>query len=323
MKNIVIIAFALLIFSFASCRKKLDIDIPETEKHIVLNGIINPDSIISVRVTKSKSVLDNNEIQNLSDADVKLFKDDEFVEELQFSDIGYFYSSIKPEINTNYKITADYSGLKSVSAEINLEESPLINKTDTLIQMKIYDYGDGLSDTTYEIHFDLQYKDNGGTDDYYFLSIFQLIPVFDFTDTGMVFTGYEEYSGYFDTTDPVLNKENSEFYLDGMNGRVFSDELFNGNSYTLSFTTFYQNYGGYYDKKNIKTEEYPGMFVIKLLKVSEAIYNYIFSYNLNQNSTEDPFAQPVQVYSNVKNGLGIFSGYTMTSDTIVMNNPEK
>ncbi len=317
MRKIIIISFVIFFTIFASCRKKLDIDIPDTEKHIVLNGIINPDSIIKVRVTQSKSVLDDSKIQNLENADVKLFKNDEFAENLQYSDSGFFYSVLKPEINSNYKITVDYENLKSVNAGISLYTPPVIKKVDTILQTEIYDYGDGYADTTYMIHFELQFDDPATSSDYYFLSVSQLAPFFDYTDTSIVFAGYEEYSVYFDTNDPVLSKDNNEFYLDRMNGKVFSDELFNGNSYTLSFTANYQNYRDIYYKNN-DASQYPSMIVLKLLKVTEAIYNYIFSYNLNQQTEFDPFAQPVQVYSNVENGLGLVSGYTMTTDTIVL-----
>ncbi|MCD6555944.1 MAG: DUF4249 family protein, partial [Bacteroidales bacterium] len=144
--------------------------------------------------------------------------------------------------------------------------------------------------------------------------------VFFYTDTSMIFTGYEEYSYYFDTTDPVLNKNNNEFIIDGINGRVFSDELFNGNAYTLKFIADFYNYKSDEYVKEINDEQYPVIIVLKLLKVTEAVYNYIFSFNLNEQTRFDPFAQPVQVYSNVENGLGLFSGYTMTTDTIVLNN---
>ncbi|RLD47618.1 MAG: hypothetical protein DRI94_13750 [Bacteroidetes bacterium] len=305
---------------FGSCRKKLDIDIPEAEKHIVLNGIINPDSTIRVRVTKSKSVLDNNEIENLSSADVKLFKNDIFVENLVFNDSGYFYSNVKPEMNANYEIRTDYPGLNSVKADVFLLPPSEIQSVDTTVLIKINNYGEGYIDTTYEIHFNLRFDDKAATSDYYFLSVNTLYPVFFYTDTSMIFTGYEEYSYYFDTTDPVLNKNNNEFIIDGINGRVFSDELFNGNSYTLNFIADFYNYKSDEYVKEINDEQYPVIIVLKLLKVTEAVYNYIFSFNLNEQTRFDPFAQPVQVYSNVENGLGLFSGYTITTDTIVLNN---
>ncbi len=320
MRYSLLILFVLLII-FDSCQKKLDIDIPESEKHIVLNGIINPDSTIRVRVTKSKGVLENNPIKILKDADVKLYENDVFLEKLQYSDSGYFYSSVKPGINTIYKITAEYTGLNSVEATTQIYNIPEIESVDTIMKYTINEYGEGYIDTTYEIHYELTFKDAENTSDYYFISLTQLYPVLIFDGTSYVLTGYEMYSDYFDSTDPVLSKENNEFIINGMNGRVFNDELFNGNSYTLSFSSFYQKMITY--NKGVSDNSYPVYFIINFLKVSEAMYNYIFSYNLNQYSTDDPFAQPVQIYSNVKNGLGLFSGYSMTTDTIALNNLKK
>lgn len=316
-----IMKYTFLLFSliiiFGSCRKKLDIDIPDTKKHIVLNGIINPDSIIRVRVTKSKGVLDNNNIENLSSAIVKIYKNNVYEEDLEYSDSGYFYSSVKPEINSDYKITADYAELQSVEAETRLTEPIEIQSIDTVIQIKITDWG-GYIDTSYEIHTELKFEDNVSSSDFYALSVSTLIPNYDYSDTSVVFLGYDAYENDYDTSNPVLNKRNNEFFLDGMSGRVFNDELFNGNTYKLPFTIYYQN-NNVIDK-NISASSYPSKIVIRLMKVTEEIYNYVFSYNLNQQTNEDPFAQPVQVYSNVKNGLGIFSGYTMSTDTIVIDN---
>ena len=37
------------------------------------------------------------------------------------------------------------------------------------------------------------------------------------------------------------------------------------------------------------------------------------SFNMYQRANGNPFATPVQVYSNVNNGMGIFAGGTLTS----------
>ena len=42
----------------------------------------------------------------------------------------------------------------------------------------------------------------------------------------------------------------------------------------------------------------------------EELNKYSRSLRLQRNTLGDPFAQPVQVYSNVESGLGIFAGLT-------------
>ena len=44
-----------------------------------------------------------------------------------------------------------------------------------------------------------------------------------------------------------------------------------------------------------------------------AYFNYLTSFNMYQRTINNPFATPVQVYSNVNNGMGIFAGGTLTS----------
>jgi hypothetical protein len=57
-------------------------------------------------------------------------------------------------------------------------------------------------------------------------------------------------------------------------------------------------------------------YYIKLYTVSEDLLKFVNSYNLSINTGFDPFAQPVQIYSNIENGLGFFSGYTLDIDSM-------
>ena len=86
--------------------------------------------------------------------------------------------------------------------------------------------------------------------------------------------------------------------------------MFKNSEYTLSLSSsFYKN--------NFENED--TYIIVKLLTISQDIYRYIISHNLNEQVGGDPFAQPVQVYSNVENGLGLFSGYTVYTDTLTLN----
>ncbi len=316
MKNILIISSLLLVLVILSCRKKLDIDIPEAAKHIVVNGIITTDSIVKVRVTKSKSILDEKPVEILSSAEVKLYKDDIFTETMTYNDSGFFMSSVSPVENSDYKITVDYPGLTSVEANYHSESPTDILSVDTSMRININDWGEGYIDTTYEIRLGIKIKDDAAKDNYYFLGVSLYRPVYDYSDIYPIFTGYYENPLYYNSNEPFFKKENISFMLSNTDGRVFNDEIFNGKEYVINISAdIYTDYY-YYKRAN---EQYPDYLIIKFLTVTADIYNYIISYNLNRQSEYDPFAQPVQVYSNVKNGLGLFSGYTLSTDTIKLN----
>ncbi len=308
MKNILYTTIAIL-FIFSSCEKKLDIDLPESEKKIVVNGIVNPDSLMTVRVSKSLNVLDNGEVQYLSDASVKLYKDDVFVESLNNMDSGYFKTTVVPEINSNYNLTVDYAGLNSVNASINLQEPVQIISIDTITEVQINNYGDGFIETSFITHFNIKISDDASKANYYFLSLSALIPIYDIVGEDLIIVGYEEGNMYFESDDPVFRNSDS-FTLDNMYGFVFSDEMFNGIEYTLDI----DHYLNKLDDQGLN--EYGTMYYVKLLTVTKDVYNYVTSYNLNQYTQYDPFAQPVQILTNVENGLGLFSGYTMDVDSV-------
>jgi hypothetical protein len=52
---------------------------------------------------------------------------------------------------------------------------------------------------------------------------------------------------------------------------------------------------------------------LEIYKLSNDLYKYIKSVNKQQQVGDNPFSEPVFVYTNIKNGLGIFAGYSVVS----------
>jgi hypothetical protein len=304
------IALYILPFVLISCEKELDINLPDTEKHIVVNGMINPDSLFRIRVSKSRNILDTSQFEYLSNASVKLYTDG--INELNMISMenGYFGGNFYPEIGKRYTITVDYPPINSVSTEVTLKEPVPILELDTTMETIITDYGDGWADTAHYVYIDLTLKDNSTTNDFYFLSITSLQPWYDYSSGSPVFMGYQEYSEYIDSQDPSLRRDNNTYALDGSQGKIFSDELFNGDEHTFQITLYLSKY--YYNINPMDISTY----YIKLYTVSEDLFKFVNSYNLSMNTGFDPFAQAVQIYSNIDSGLGFFSGYTVDIDSL-------
>jgi hypothetical protein len=315
MKKLIFIIY-ILPFYFVSCEKKLDIDLPDTEKHIVVNGMINPDSLLEVRVSKSRNILDTNAIEHLSDALVKLFVNGVFIQDLTSSGDGFFTSGLFPEINKEYAITVDYPGLRTVHTQCRIKEASPIMSIDTLREIVINDWGYGEIDTTSNMKFDIRFNDNAATNDFYFLAISSLQPIYEYIDTVPNITGYHQVSEYFNTQDLVFRSNTNDFSIEGFHGKVFSDELFNGNSYTIQLELFLSSSGDIYaPEQNLLDST---MFYVRLYSVNQDFFRFVNSYNLNQSSEYDPFSQPVQIFSNVENGLGLFTGYSVDIDSLII-----
>ncbi|WP_410963591.1 DUF4249 family protein, partial [Salmonella sp. SAL4455] len=46
---------------------------------------------------------------------------------------------------------------------------------------------------------------------------------------------------------------------------------------------------------------------VNVLRITEDYFKFVKSYSVYYNSSDNPFAEPSNVYTNVKNGYGIFA----------------
>lgn len=80
------------------------------------------------------------------------------------------------------------------------------------------------------------------------------------------------------------------------------EESFTGDSVFTAFSGGLFNEGGVFDSSAIR---------VNLLQTDEAYYN--FHTSLNRYEGENFFSEPIQVYSNVQNGVGVVSAYRVRS----------
>ena len=145
---------------------------------------------------------------------------------------------------------------------------------------------------------------------------FNLIPNSDF----IIDNGYSSHAMFF-SSDPVFKPFNVSSLIDyEYNGNkdynYFSDVLFQGNSYNLSFYTSSE-----YSNDNGKT------FAIDLHYIDDNYYKYLQSYDEYKNNDLGELtyliSEPIQIYSNVKGGIGIVGAMgRATSAEITIASPD-
>ena len=70
--------FIILIFVF-SCETVVELDIPSHDPLLVVNGIIETDSVASIFITNSLGAFDQGEIKSIDDANVFLYENGSLV----------------------------------------------------------------------------------------------------------------------------------------------------------------------------------------------------------------------------------------------------
>jgi hypothetical protein len=112
--------------------------------------------------------------------------------------------------------------------------------------------------------------------------------------------------GCINTNDPAVAHLSSFDFSNedciASNELYLEDELFNGTTKEFKFyidSTWLSPY------ENVNGDKYYP--AIRLHHISSAYFRHLRSYRYAIDNNGNPFSEPVNVYSNVKNGLGVFS----------------
>ncbi len=289
----------LSLFCLNACEttEKID-DFPLRPSQLVVNCQFTAHSTWEFQVSKSLSVLDNADLRFINNATIKLFKDSELIETLTEQDPDGWYRSVNslPEMGRVYSIEVSSPDFENTlfAKEITPQEVPLSNITAVISDSTFYESnrnGNYYYGGNVEGNFNILFKDPPGIDNYYQLSIYYFDTVYQQPDSLDYVIRKMELA--ISSDDPAV--ENGENFVTKL---LFTDYVFDGQDYQLKidFSEWRPRKGRLYN--------------FELLALNRSGYLYRKTITAYNNARNDPFAEPVKVFSNIENGYGIFSGYS-------------
>mgnify|MGYP000436098463 FL=1 len=301
MKNLLPIFLILSALTLSNCTKEIEFDAQDIAPRIVVNSLFTNDSIWSAHISRSVGVLETTSYTTIDNASVNIFDDNaNLVTTLTHQGDGLYTSptGVSSQPNQSYTLEASASGYESVNATNSIPSAVPIYQLDTVTSTN--NDGETILEAT------ITFQDPPNVSNYYMLEVFV---------TGMYYDEWEQDSieireplqiSCDDINVETVNRfnfggfENTYLYL------MLKDQNFDGENYSLTFSVI--NYA--------ELKEMDLFGEIRLVNTSEEYFNYLKSFNMYQRTINNPFATPVQVYSNVNNGMGIFAGGTLTSWTV-------
>lgn len=298
----------VLMLCIAGCEKPVHrMNVDPVRKQLVLNGSLGPDLPFKIHVSSSMEPIGPELVTLVEDAEITITDDNNNTIHPEYDSMGFYMADWYPEINKNYRITVKASGFEDAYADIKIPDKPTgisltkdSSNTSYPYLMKINDRGD--EENTYMIRARYQYKEIRHL--YYDDGRKQLIDTLIESRKATLYSADELIDYNADGT--YIGDSRLPSGEKAASGFVISDELFKGREHVMNFkaTQIWR-----------LDPDRPYLF-IDVLSLNREFYNFVKSYTLYFEARQTPFAEPVAILCNIKNGLGYVYGYSVHTDSV-------
>ncbi|TWF45376.1 uncharacterized protein DUF4249 [Chitinophaga polysaccharea] len=264
----------LLVCFLQACEKRENVTLLYEGNKIVVNTLIQPDSVIYTRVTRSvpSNVLIDGNNTDVSGASVQLLEDGVPLASPEVQTIkgmSYYVSGSKAVLGKRYEVRVAVPGMQAVTAMDTLPAAPLASAAAAQINSN-------------RIRFTL--KDCPTANNYYRIRIYISNP-----------DGSDGSFAQF-RLDPAFNNNLVDFFAQGASSSlIMSDERFNGKEVNFVLQT---------NNPIAATTQ----ITLEVSALTYNTYQYLNTLTTQLRSGEAVISQPVRVFTNVANGYGIVGG---------------
>ena len=325
--------FASIIIFISSCYKDIELyNSDDFESHLVVNAVICADSTISLTVLRSVVPGQLDSTIDIENVVVRVFEDGQPKGTLTRNDapvyldmdvLPHYVSDFPAREGHIYTFEIEALGQK-VSAELSFPE-----KVSTVeLELGDYLYSDtyNLSNSyiQYWTEFPLSITINDPVGkNYYMLAIYSknygfILDTITWLPTDTISEKHNEYGSvsFYDLYNEVQYVNAPlPFSLNYWSGQtiIFNDEIFSEESFLVTPTANL----GFLAKNGDNT----AMLYYQVITISEDLFNFYSSINKYEATANNPFVEPVNIFSNIEGGIGIVAGYNMYLDSIEIELP--
>ena len=280
-----------LLCALSACERIIEPDLPEHTPRLVLQAFFTPDSTWVAFVGRSAGILESlpSRERSVAEATVELLAGDRVIDELKFfqRERVYVWEKTPLQAGESYSLRVSAPGFATIQAT-----DAIPRPVPTAIVSYITNtFSRSESTIKGDLSIKLEIQDPPGETNYYQIHLFAL------------FSSRRE-EGSFWTKDPSIIADNNETAFFG-SAPFFTDALFDGQTHEIELSS------------NYNVTEHTRLF-LQVLDISETYYEYLKSAKLHEFTQDNPFAEPVSVYSNVEGGYGIFVGYSSQTFELVL-----
>ena len=301
----------------------LNTEVPAPDAELVVSGLFQPDSLWVIYVNTNTPLVGTTAPEAVPTARVEILEGEQGIEVVPF-DANLFLEALpfegvtatsggtiaryrsrtkRPEVGKTYGVRVSAEGFEPVTGvDVVPERVPIIGST--------FAENVGADEVGPLAEVRLTFNDPVGETNYYNLRVLQR--GFDKKSgqsTGSLSWGFSVIS---DLQDDFFGADPDDFLGDGEifeakeDGVTFSGVFFEGQQKEIVLQV---RGGAACGSVSANDGSLVCQTVVELSAVTEAFYRYHRTLQFQNEASENPFAEPVSIMSNMDNGMGIFAGY--------------
>ena len=301
-----LIANLFLLSGCDSLRKEVDPDRLNREAaKLVVTGFLSPqDTVLAVKVTRSLPVLGEvfqytSNGNPVTDATVALSANGKSVTLRFNSQLGYYSVSnlqLPIVIGQTYSLSVQTPAGEQATSTCTIPEA--VNLTSITVD-SLTDNQFGRQNKRYFVRG--RWQDPAGQANYYQTTgSLRFVPLCTGCEMNPNYKPTEQYNPLY--SDENTNGLQTDRSTEGI--EMISDRLFLGNLYGNPSQS---GFGSQYKSATL---------TVNLLSTDQAYYQYQDAVSRQGQSSDNPFAEPVPVPTNIQGGLGCFAGYNRSTMTL-------
>lgn len=322
----------LCIFLIFSCARELDSSYLPFQKKVVLNGILQKDSLLKINLSLNLKNNDSLDFPLIQNAKVDFYENNQFLGRAEWVHDSYILPNYPIKENTLYKVVAtipeygtveaeDYVPKKLPSLKIKGEEFPtkVYVGSDVIANYFISFKKEELKSAYGESNLWLQAAAFGETSSW----INKFTKDYCHTDANGKFSdscaliNFHYFNPYLiGTNSNLVDGFNTTPFISALGRKIFNRYIrfnpiyFNPQENSIELNFEINGFGGgTYPQKD-------GSELITIFNCSPNFDKYFKSVIINRPEPEyspdvfgsNPFQEPASIHTNVKNGIGIFAG---------------
>lgn len=292
-----IIISQLFLLSCESLIKEIDPSfLPETDSKLVVACFISPqDTVLAAKITETKLLIGTTgDIRDdITNASVSLSDGSKSIQLVYNPKLGYYRalpSELPIFVGKTYTITVNTPDGRKVNASTTIP-NPIAIKEVKIDSIKVNNFQQGNSVTNTEYDVKVIWQDKAGEPNYY-RAISEFVFLYRIVDS---------------INKKVINAPVSAI----VDLRTIDDKVADGQLLSLNRAYLPTNIGGNIQGQDANLKTRLDIIKVGLFQTDIHYYNYHTSLR-RQRENNNPFAEPVLLYTNIKGGFGCFGAYNAT-----------